>query len=65
VRKDDPKGWKAVSGTDSELAVVVLAYDSGTRGNAATEIAKYYFMLHFNIKHDYRRPDLLQRRSYN
>jgi penicillin-binding protein 2 len=64
VRKDDPHGWNAVSRTDSELAIVVLAYDSGTRGNAATEIAKYYFMLHFGIKHDYRRPDLLQRRSY-
>lgn len=64
-RKDDPNGWKAVSRTDSELAVVVLAYDSGTRGNAATEIAKYYLMLRFDIKKDYRRPDLLQRRSYN
>jgi penicillin-binding protein 2 len=64
VRPDDPHGWKAVSRTDSELAIVVLAYDSGTRGNAATEIAKYYLMLHFGIKHDYRRPDLLQRRSY-
>ena len=64
-RKDDPNGWKAVSRTDSELAVVVLAYDSGTRGNAATEIAKYFLMLHFDIKKDYRRPDLLQRRSYN
>ncbi|HJP89670.1 MAG TPA: penicillin-binding protein 2 [Candidatus Limnocylindrales bacterium] len=64
VSKDDPHGWKAVSRTDSDLAIVVLAYDSGTRGNAATEIAKYYLMLHFGIKHDYRRPDLLQRRSY-
>jgi penicillin-binding protein 2 len=64
VSANDPNGWKAVSRTDSELAIVVLAYDSGTRGNAATEIAKYYLMLHFGIKHDYRRPDLLQRRSY-
>jgi len=64
VNSNDPNGWKAVSRTDSELAIVVLAYDSGTRGNAATEIAKYYLMLHFGIKHDYRRPDLLQRRSY-
>jgi len=63
-RKDDPNGWKAIARTDSELAVVVLAYDSGTRGNAATEIAKYYLMLRFDIKQDYRRPDLLKRRSW-
>ena len=28
----------------------------GTVGNAATEIAKYYFQLHFDIKKDYREP---------
>ena len=50
----DPNGWKAVARTDSQLAVLVLAYDSNTKGNAATEIAKYFFQLHFNIKKDYR-----------
>ena len=50
----DPKGWKAVARTDSNLAVLVLAYNSGTKGNAATEIAKYYLQMHFNIKKDYR-----------
>jgi penicillin-binding protein 2 len=59
----DPHGWKAVARTDSPLAVLVLAYDSGTKGNAATEIAKYFFQLHFNIKKDYRRPDLLKKVS--
>jgi penicillin-binding protein 2 len=60
----DPNGWKAAQRTDSELAVLVLAYDSGTRGNAATEIAKYYFQMHFNIKKDYRNFDLLKRRQF-
>jgi penicillin-binding protein 2 len=60
----DPNGWKAVQRTDSELAVLVLAYDSGTLGNAATEIAKYYFQLHFDIKKDYRNPHLLKRGNF-
>jgi penicillin-binding protein 2 len=63
-KASDPHGWKAVQRTDSELAVLVLAYDSGTRGNAATEIAKYYLQLHFNIKKDYRNFDLLKRKSW-
>ncbi len=60
----DPNGWKAVERTDSELAVLVLAYDSGTLGNAATEIAKYYFQLHFDIKKDYRNFNLLKRGNF-
>ena len=60
----DPHGWKAVSRTDASLAVLVLAYDSGTKGNAATEIAKYYLQLHFNIKKDYRKIELLKRGNF-
>jgi penicillin-binding protein 2 len=60
----DPHGWKAVARTDATLAVLVLAYDSGTKGNAATEIAKYYFQLHFNIKKDYRKIELLKRGNF-
>lgn len=63
-KPSDPNGWKAATRTDSELAVVVFAYNSGTRGNAATEIAKYYFQLHFNIKKDYRLPQLLKRGNW-
>ncbi|HET9851361.1 MAG TPA: penicillin-binding protein 2 [Candidatus Limnocylindrales bacterium] len=63
-KASDPHGWKAVQRTDSELAVLVLAYDSGTLGNAATEIAKYYFQLHFDIKKDYRNPHLLKRGNF-
>jgi penicillin-binding protein 2 len=60
----DPNGFKAAEGTDSELAVLVLAYDSGTKGNAATEIAKYYLQLHYDIKKDYRLPNLLRRGNF-
>jgi penicillin-binding protein 2 len=59
----DPHGWKAIERTDSDLAVVVLAYDSKTRGNAATEISKYFYQLHFGIKHDYRLFYLLNPRT--
>jgi penicillin-binding protein 2 len=60
----DPTGLKAVSGTDSELAVLAFAYDSRTKGNAATEIVKYYLQLHFAIEKDYRIFDLLERGNF-
>jgi cell division protein FtsI/penicillin-binding protein 2 len=60
----DPKGWKAVQRTDSNLAVLVFAYDSGTGGNTATEIAKYYLQMHFNLKKDYRIMYVLRRSRY-
>ena len=63
-KASDPNGWKAAQRTDSELAVLVFAYNSGTVGNAATEIAKYFFQLHFDIKKDYRNPYLLKRGNF-
>ncbi|MEO7665208.1 MAG: penicillin-binding protein 2 [Candidatus Limnocylindrales bacterium] len=60
----DPKGLKAVSRTDSELAVLAFAYDSRTKGNAATEIVKYYLQLHYGIEKDYRNFKLLQRGNF-
>lgn len=63
-KASDPNGWKAAQRTDSELAVLVFAYNSGTLGNAATEIAKYYFQLHFDIKKDYRNAYLLKRGNF-
>jgi penicillin-binding protein 2 len=63
-RASDPHGWKAVQRNDSELAVLVFTYDSGTGGNTATEIAKYYFQLHFNLKKDYRIYYVLKRSRY-
>jgi penicillin-binding protein 2 len=50
--------------TDSQLAVLAFAYDSRTKGNVATEIAKYFLQLHFGIKKDYRLPNLLQRGNF-
>jgi len=60
----DASGFKAVSGTDSELAVLAFAYDSRTKGNAATEIVKYYLQLHYGIEQDYRIFDLLERGNF-
>jgi hypothetical protein len=55
---------KAISREDSNLVVLAFAYDSRTKGNAATEIVKYYLQLHFHIKHDYRNFYLLQRGNF-
>ena len=49
---------------DSQLMVLAFAYDSRTKGNAATEIVKYYLQQHFGIKKDYRLTDLLQRSNF-
>jgi penicillin-binding protein 2 len=49
---------------DSQLIVMAFAYDSRTKGNAATEIVKYFFQLHYGIKKDYRLPENLQRTNF-
>ena len=49
---------------DSELAIVAFAYGSNTKGNAATEIVKYFLQLHYGLDVDLRRPDLLQRGNF-
>jgi penicillin-binding protein 2 len=50
--------------TDSKLVVMAFAHDSRTKGNAATEIVKYFFQLHYDIKKDYRLPELLERGNF-
>ena len=60
--KDPYKG--SISGTDSELVVMAFAHDSRTVGNAATEIVKYFFQLHYDIDKDYRMPELLRRSNF-
>ncbi len=52
------------SRTDSELAIVAFAYDSNTKGNAATEIVKYFLQQHYDLGVDLTRPDLLQRGNF-
>ena len=64
VTAKDPTGMKAVSRTDSDLVVLAFAYDSRTKGNAATEIVKYFLQLHYGIKKDYRNFNLLQRGNF-
>ena len=61
---NDPEGLKALAKGDSELVVLAFAYDSRTKGNAATEIVKYYLQLHYGIKKDYRNFDLLERGNF-
>jgi hypothetical protein len=60
----DRNGYKAVQGTDSQLAFLAFAYDSRTRGNAATEIAKYFIQLHYGVKKDYRNPELMRKGNF-
>ncbi len=64
ISPKDPTGMKAVARTDSELAVLAFAYDSGTKGNVATEIVKYFLQLHYGIEKDYRNFDLLERGNF-
>jgi penicillin-binding protein 2 len=59
----DPQGFNAVAQPDSQLAVLAFAEYSETRGNAATEIVKYFLQLHFGITKDYRMPALLKQHS--
>lgn len=49
---------------DSELVVMAFAYDSRTKGNAATEIVKGFFQLYYGIEKDYRIKDLLERGNF-
>jgi penicillin-binding protein 2 len=62
VPKDPENG--SFDETDSELVVLAFAYDSGTKGNVATEIVKYYLQQHYGIEKDYRLPDLLERGNF-
>jgi hypothetical protein len=43
---------------------LAFAYDSRTKGNAGTEIAKAFLQLHFHIKKDYLNRDLLRRGNF-
>jgi penicillin-binding protein 2 len=50
--------------TDSQLVFLAFAYDSRTKGNAGTEIAKAFLQLHYHIKKDYLNRDLLKRGNF-
>ena len=50
--------------TDSRLIAMAFMYDSRTKGNAGTEVVKYFDQLHFGIKKDYRNFDLMERGNF-
>ncbi|MFL5689969.1 MAG: penicillin-binding protein 2 [Chloroflexota bacterium] len=62
VPKDPYKG--GFQATTSELAFLAFAYDSRTKGNAGTEIAKAFLQLHFHVKKDFLNRDLLHRGNF-
>ncbi len=49
---------------DSQLVFLAFAYDSRTKGNAATEIVKAFLQYHFHIAKDYLLPELLRRGNF-
>jgi cell division protein FtsI/penicillin-binding protein 2 len=61
---NDPNGFQVVQRTDSELAFLAFAFDSRTRGNAATEIAKYFLQLYYHSDVDLRINSLLVRDNF-
>jgi penicillin-binding protein 2 len=63
-KASDPSGHAAARRTDSELVFLAFAYDSRTRGNAATEIVKYFLQLHYNLKVDLREAWILERDNF-
>jgi penicillin-binding protein 2 len=50
--------------TTASLVFLAFAYDSRTKGNAGTEIAKAFLQLHFHIKKDYLNHDLLKKGNF-
>ncbi|MFO1540166.1 MAG: penicillin-binding protein 2 [Chloroflexota bacterium] len=60
----DPYGFEAVKAEDSQLVFLAFAFDSRTRGNAATEIVKYFLQLHYDLKVDLRETWILQRDNF-
>jgi len=60
-RASDPNGMQTIARDDSELAVLAFAYDSRTRGNAATEVVKYFLQMHYELDVDLRLRSLLSR----
>jgi penicillin-binding protein 2 len=63
-KSSDPYGFGAARRTDADLAFLAFAYDSRTRGNAATEIVKYFIQLHFNLKVDLRERWIMERDNF-
>jgi penicillin-binding protein 2 len=60
----DPTGMAAVRKEDANLVVLAYLDDTRTRGNAATEVVKYFLQLHYGLKIDLRNHDYLVRDNF-
>ena len=60
----DPTGIAAVRREDSNLVVLAYLDDTRTKGNAATEVVKYFLQLHYGLKVDLRNHGFLVRDNF-
>ncbi|MFN2168489.1 MAG: penicillin-binding transpeptidase domain-containing protein, partial [Anaerolineae bacterium] len=60
----DPTGTAAVRREDADLVVLAYLDDTRTRGNAATEVVKYFLQLHYGLQVDLRNHDYLVRDNF-
>jgi penicillin-binding protein 2 len=60
----DPTGINAVKREDSDLVVLAYLDDTRTKGNAATEVVKYFLQLHYGLNVDLRNHAFLQRDNF-
>ncbi len=63
-KASDPLGIPAVKREDSNLVVLAYLDDTRTKGNAATEVVKYFLQLHYGIKQDLRNHHFLVRDNF-
>ena len=60
----DPTGIQAIKREDSDLVVLAYLDDTRTKGNAATEVVKYFLQLHYGLKVDLRNHGYLVRDNF-
>ncbi len=60
----DPTGVQAIKREDSDLVVLAYLDDTRTKGNAATEVVKYFLQLHYGLKVDLRQRWVLERDNF-
>ncbi len=60
----DPTGIAAVRREDSNLVVLAYLDDTRTKGNAATEVVKYFLQLHYGLQVDLRNHSYLVRDNF-
>jgi penicillin-binding protein 2 len=60
----DPTGVQAVKREDADLVVLAYLDDTRTKGNAATEVVKYFLQLHYGLQVDLRNHSFLVRDNF-